>query len=143
MTAWRIRNSGSAETMNDKSVEELLQLEKHFQDAIVANNAEAIERFVADDWIIVGADGKIIEKNRFLEVIKSGALTHHAMSFDEPRIRIYGGTAVITGRATSAGKFMGAKFTTLECSTDVFVKIDGQWRCVLTQLTSIPANKTH
>jgi hypothetical protein len=32
--------------MNDESIEQLLQLEKDFQDAIVANNAEAIERFV-------------------------------------------------------------------------------------------------
>jgi hypothetical protein len=41
----------------------------------------------------------------------------------------------------SAGKFMGAEFTTLERSTDVFVTIDGQWRCVLTHLTGIAANK--
>ena len=127
--------------MNDASVEQLLQFEKDFQDAIVENNADAIGHFVADDWIIVGSDGKIIEKDRFLEVIKSGALTHHAMRFDEPRIRIYGDTTVITGRVTSAGTFMGTEFTTLERSTDVFVKIDGQWRCVLTQLSPISPNK--
>ena len=32
--------------MNDESINQLLQLEKDFQDAIVANNAKAIERFV-------------------------------------------------------------------------------------------------
>jgi hypothetical protein len=35
--------------MNDDSIGQLLQLEKDFQQAIVENNAEAIERFVADD----------------------------------------------------------------------------------------------
>ena len=123
--------------MNDQSAEQLLKTEQDFQRAIVENNAAAIERFVADDWIIVGPDGKIVEKDRFIEVVKSGALTHETMKLEEPRVRVYGETAVITGRATSAGKFMGAEFKTVERSTDVFVKSDGQWRCVLTQLTRI------
>ena len=58
------------------SEEELLKLEKQFAAAIVKNDPEAIERFVADDWIIINADGGIIDKERFLGVIKSGALTH-------------------------------------------------------------------
>lgn len=129
--------------MNDKSIEHLLQLEKDFQQAIVQNNAEAIERFIADDWIIVDAKGRIIEKDKFLAVVKSGALAHDAMTLDEPRVRIYGETGVVTGRATSAGKYMGAEFTTLERATDVFVRINGQWRCVLTQLTRIAADKSN
>jgi len=128
--------------MNDESIEQLLQFEKDFENAIVENNAEAIERFVADDWIIVDPDGKIVEKDKFLAVVKSGALTHQTMTLDEPRVRIYGETAVVTGRATSAGKFMGAEFTTLERSTDVFVRINRQWRCVVTQLTRIAGEKT-
>ena len=128
--------------MNDESIEQLLQLEKDFQDAIVANNAEAIERFVTEDWIIVNADGRIVEKDKFLAVVESGALTHDTMKLDEPRVRIYGETAVVTGCATSAGKFMGTEFKTLERSTDVLVRINGQWRCALTQLTPIAENKT-
>ena len=128
--------------MNDEPMEQLFQLEKDFQKAIVENNAEAIERFVADDWIIVDPDGKIVEKDKFLAVIKSGALIHHTMTLDELRVLMYGETSVVTGRATSAGKFMGAEFTTLERSTDVFVRINGQWRCVVTQLTRIAGQKT-
>ena len=129
--------------MNEEASHELLELEKRFQNAIVANDADAIEPLVSDDWIIVNADGRTVERDRFLAVVKSGALTHNAMTLDEPRMRIYGDTAVVTGRATSAGKFMGTDFTTLERSTDVFVKTNGQWRCVLTQLTKIAEDKAH
>jgi ketosteroid isomerase-like protein len=134
--------TAEVEGMNNQSIEQLLQVERDFQQAIVENNAEAIERFLADDWIIVDPDGRIVEKDKFLAVVKSGALTHSTMTLDEPRVRIYGDTAVVTGRATSAGKFMGAEFTTLERSTDVFVRIDDHWRCVLTQLTRIAQGKT-
>jgi len=115
--------------------EEILEVEKGFIDAIARNDSEAIEQFVSDDWIIVNADGGIIDRERFLEVIKSGTLTHDMMEADETRVRVYGDSAVVTGVARSKGKFMGHEFTTHERSTDFFVKLDGQWRCVLTQLT--------
>jgi ketosteroid isomerase-like protein len=115
--------------------EEILQVEKGFADAIVKNDPEAIGRFVADDWIIIDADGGIIDRERFLGVIKSGALTHEMMESDDMRVRVYGDSAVVTALTRTKGKFMGQEFSTQERSTDVFVKRDGQWRCVLTQLT--------
>jgi ketosteroid isomerase-like protein len=124
---------GSDQKMSAK--EELLKLEKEFTKAIVTNNPEAIGRFVADDWIIINADGGTIDKERFLAVIKSGALTHEMMESDDIRVRIYGESAVVTALARSKGKFMGQDFSTRERATDVFVRHDGQWRCVLSQLT--------
>jgi ketosteroid isomerase-like protein len=116
--------------------EEVLKMEKRFADAIAKNDPEEIGRFVTDDWIIINADGGIIDKERFLEVIKSGALTHEMMASDDIRLRLYGDSAVLTALTRSKGKFMGHEFTTHERSTDVFVRRDGQWRCVLTQLTA-------
>jgi ketosteroid isomerase-like protein len=115
--------------------EEVLKVEKGFTDAIAKNDLEAIERFVTDDWIIINADGGIIEKERFLEVINSGALTHEMMESDDIRVRVYGDSAVVSALTRSKGKFMEQEFTTHERSTDVFVRHERQWRCVLTQLT--------
>jgi len=115
--------------------EELVKVEKEFTDAIVRNNPEKIREFVTEDWIIINADGGIIEMERFLEVIRSGALTHETMESDEMRVRVYGDSAVVSALTRSKGKFVGQEFTTHERSTDVFVRRDGKWRCVLTQLT--------
>jgi ketosteroid isomerase-like protein len=117
--------------------EEVSKVEKRFADAIARNDLEAIERFVTDDWIIINADGGIIDKERFLGVTKSGALTHEVMEPGELRVRVYGDSAVVSSLTRSKGKFMGQEFTTHERSTDVFVRRDGQWRCVLTQLTEV------
>ena len=115
--------------------EELANVEQEFTNAIVKNNPEEIRQFVTDDWIIINADGGLIEKERFLEVIKSGTLTHEMMESDDMRVRVYGDCAVVSALTRSKGKFMGQEFNTHERSTDVFVRCDGQWRCVLTQLT--------
>jgi ketosteroid isomerase-like protein len=119
----------------DEVEEELLKLEKEFAQAIVKNDAEAIGRFLADDWIIIDADGGVIDKSRFLGVVKSGALTHEMMESEEVSVRIYEGFALVTGLTATKGKFMGQEFSTRERATDVFVNQDGRWRCVFSQLT--------
>src|SRR6478752_2011433 len=115
--------------------EELVKLENEFAQAVTNSDADAVDGFLADDWIIVDPDGGIIDKARFLGVIKSGALSHEMMESANLRVRLYGNTAVVTGLTTTKGKFMGQDFTSCERATDVFVKQNDRWQCVFTQLT--------
>jgi ketosteroid isomerase-like protein len=115
--------------------EEVSRLEKEFSQAIVGNDAEAVGRFLADDWIVIDPDGNIIDKARFLGVIKSGALTHELMESNDIRLRIYGNTAIVTALTTTKGKYSGQAFTTRERATDVFVKQNGRRQCTLSHLT--------
>jgi ketosteroid isomerase-like protein len=117
--------------------EELLKVEKEFTQVIVSNNLEGLGRIVADDWIIIDPNGAIVDRARFFEVIKSGALTHDTMESEDLRVRVYGDSAVVTAVTRTKGKFMGQEFNTQERATDVFVKRDGRWRCVLTHLTRV------
>ena len=121
-----------------KAEEELLKLEEAFAEAIVKNDLEGIGRLVADDWIIIDPNGEIVDRTRFFEVIKSGALTHDTMESEDFRIRVYGDCAVVTGITRTKGRFMGQEFSTQERATDVFVKRDRRWQCVLTHLTRFP-----
>jgi len=115
--------------------EELLRLENEFARAVASNDADALDAFLADDWIIVEPDGGMIDKARFLGVIRSGALSHESMESTDLKIRVYGNTALVTGLTTSKGKFMGQDFTSCERATDIFVKQSDRWQCVFTQLT--------
>jgi ketosteroid isomerase-like protein len=115
--------------------QELLTLEKAFAEAIVRNDLEGIGGIVTDDWIVIDPNGQIVDRVRFFEVIKSGALTHDMMESEDFRVRVYGDSAVVTGLTRTKGKFMGQEFSTQERATDVFVKRDGRWQCVLTHLT--------
>jgi ketosteroid isomerase-like protein len=123
--------------VKDKTVKELKTLENEWAQAFVKNDAEAIGGFMANDWIVIGSDGSVIDRASFLGIIKSGMLTHDVMRADDMKVRVYGDTAVVTARSTSKGKFNGQVFSELERSSDVFVKQNGQWKCVLTHLTKI------
>ncbi len=104
---------------------------------MVQNDADAIGQYMADDWTIVGSDGTMSDKRTFLSLVKSGALSHNVMSSEDIRIRIYGDTAVLLARGVSGGSYQGQPFREVERSSNVFVKQEGRWRCVMTHLSRL------
>lgn len=83
-----------------------------------------------------GSDRGISTKEHFLSYVRSGALTHSSFEMvGEARIKIYGETAVLTGRIVNTAHFGGQTFEADEWTSDVFVKRDGRWLCVLSQIT--------
>ncbi len=72
--------------------EELLKLEDEFARAVASNDVDALDEILAEDWIIVGPDGNITDKARFLGVIKSGVLSHEVMESTDWRVCLYGDT---------------------------------------------------
>lgn len=115
--------------------EELIALADAWAAAIAANDAARIAGFTADEWVMVSASG-VSPGEDFLGLVRSGELTHSAMRrVSEPRIRVYGDTAVFTARITNTAHYRGRRFDADEWTTDVFARRDGHWRCVLTQIT--------
>lgn len=121
-----------------KTKEDLILFCKQWDEAMVTNNVEAIGEFMAEDWIIIGADG-ITSKISFLKLIESGDLTHNRMDSDEMTIKMYGDTGIVISIGTSAGNYKDQAFSFYEWSTSVFIYTREKWVCVLTMLT--PAKK--
>ena len=117
--------------------DEVLTAVDSWSRAVVANDPRAVAEFVADDWTVIAADGAVITKASFIEVMASGELVHDGMTLESPVVRLYGDVAIVSGVATSTGAYRGQRFSTHERSTDVFVRRSGRWRCVLTQLTAV------
>ncbi len=114
---------------------ELVAIADDWARAIAGNDADRIAGVMADEWVIVSESG-ISTKEHFLSAVRSGALTHSAMArTTRPRVRVYGGTAVLTARVTNTAHYGGKRFDADEWTTDVFVLRDGRWRCVLSQIT--------
>lgn len=114
----------------------LVTIDDEWSQAIVSNDAERIGSFMADDWVIVSESG-VASKEQFLSFVRSGELTHSAMDrVGEPRVQLYGATAVLTARVTNTAHYGGQRFDADEWTTDVFVLRDGRWLCVLSHITA-------
>jgi ketosteroid isomerase-like protein len=119
----------------------LLEAMEAWDRAMVANDPVAIGRFMTDDWAIVGPDGRVGDKARFLELVRSGDLVHDVMETHEPVIRIYGDSAVVIARGVSGGRYRGQPFHLVERVSCVFVRKDGRWSCVLTHLSQLAVER--
>ena len=117
----------------------LLDFSKHWDEAMIGNDANKIAEFMSDDWKIISTDG-ITSRASFLEFISSGVLTHNRMDSDETDVSIYGNTGILVSRGTSAGTYRGENFSFYEWSTSFFIRTESNWLCVLTMIT--PANKS-
>lgn len=117
--------------------DELIEVAHAWDRAMIENDADAIGRFMADDWTIVGSDGRVGNRARFLALVRSGALTHDVMTSEELQVRVYGDAAVVIARGVSSGRYEGHPFREVERSTSVFVRQGGQWRCVSTHLSKL------
>jgi ketosteroid isomerase-like protein len=120
-----------------RAEEELIALAHAWDQAMITNDPEAIGRFMADEWTIIGSDGRVGDKAGFLGLVRSGALTHDVMTSEDFQVRVYGDAAVVNSRGVSGGKYQGQAFRELERVSCVFVCREGQWRCVLTHLSRL------
>ena len=107
-----------------------------WEQAIVANDAEAIGEFMAADWVIVSETG-ITKRAEFLALIASGDLTHAHFKGEIRSVRLHGDTAIVTGRVANNGAYKGRAFSADEWTTDVFVRTDAAWRCVHSHITTV------
>ncbi len=119
------------------TIDELLSVNEEWAKAMIANDAAAIGSFMADEWIMVSERG-ISTKDHFLSFVRSGELTHSRFEMvGEATIRVYGATAVLAARIVNTAHFAGQQFDQDEWTTDVFVKRDGRWLCVMSHITAV------
>jgi len=123
--------------MNAQAEAELIQLAHAWDRAMLENDADEIGQYMADDWTIVGSDGSIGDKATFLGLVRSEALTHDVMESGDFNVRVYGDSAVVTSHGVSGGKYQGHPFREVERVSCVFVRQEGEWKCVLTHLSRI------
>jgi ketosteroid isomerase-like protein len=103
--------------------------------AIVANDADRISTFAEPDWELVTPESGPVPLDRFLEVVRSGGLTHSEMSFEVLSVRRHGHVAVVVAHGVNRGEWHSGPFRADEWATDYFIERDGRWRCALSSLT--------
>ena len=118
---------------------ELLKLEDDWSQASINRDASALQRFYADEYVFIDEDGVVTDRAKELKNLTTGDFRLDAFKFDDMKVRLYGNVAVVTGRNTIQGVWVG---TNRDVSgpyrfTDIFVKRDGRWVCVSSQSSRV------
>jgi ketosteroid isomerase-like protein len=105
--------------------------------AIVAKDRAAIEANMAADFRQIDARGNVETKASFVDGLVSPDLALDPYTVEDFEVRIYGDTALISGRTRMTGRYQGRPFDTHYRYIDVYVKRRGVWKIVSVQISPI------
>ncbi len=115
----------------------LVDIENSWGDAAMKKDLTTLENYYADDVTDVGPDGMMNTKQQDLDEIKNGVFVVESSQATDLKPRVYGNAAVVTGVADFKGKYKDQDVSGRYRFTDTFIKENGRWRCVATQVTKI------
>jgi ketosteroid isomerase-like protein len=117
--------------------EEIIQLFKDGDRALLSANVAELQRIYADDYQQSDEMGAVTTKQELIEKLANGTLRLLAMSSSGRRIRLFGDFAVVHGSEDDEIEHDGQRFSVRYLYMDVVVKRNGQWHIVASQLVKI------
>jgi hypothetical protein len=116
---------------------ELTQIEHRLVKAWLDGDRKTVDSILGADWSVIDLTGHVLTKAKVMQEFGSGERKIESGSVDDLNIRVFGDTAVVTGRSVFVGSYQGKKASVTQRFTDVFIKRDGRWQAVASQGTQI------
>lgn len=131
---WQVVASESAPLTDEQM---LRRIEREWEDANKNKDKAWFERTFTDEYTAINAVGKMFTKTEDIADTLSNTDTITSAELSDMRVRVYGDTAVVTGRLHRVGKDKNGNFDRNYIFTDTFVKRDGRWQVIATQATFV------
>lgn len=124
----------------EQAEREVLELELARNEAIRTGDGQTLARIYADDFVGVTTTGSVVDKETALHVL-AGVDQRLSFTFDDLRVRLFCGTALVTGKMTGRMTGSGGKEGPQSVSgfwyTHVYVQQKGRWVLVAGQSTNV------
>ncbi len=117
---------------------QILELESQRMKAMTEADTDTLKKIYADDLTYTHTSAAKDTKQSMIEALETGRLNYTAMDASDVKIRVYGDTAILTGKAKVEVVSGGNALTFGLIFTDVYTKKDGQWQMVAWQSTRLP-----
>jgi ketosteroid isomerase-like protein len=129
--------AGRGTYMPDRDPSKIVaDLDTQYQAAVQRNDAAAMDRLLADDFVLVTGSGKTFTKADLLQEARSRRFVYERQDDTAQTVRIWGDTAVITARLWAKGTDQGKPFEHTLWFSDTYVRGSKGWRYVFGQASS-------
>jgi len=131
------RQAVGASTDVNSAEDEIKTLEEMRNQAVLHGDVAALDRMTSDDYTFITLRGKMRTKSEILKGFASGSFHYESREVSDLKVRVYGGTAIVTGRSVQKGMENGKDYSGDYRFTRVYVKQKGRWVTVALQTTLI------
>ena len=124
------------ETSSAATVRELERIEQRLGATYVAGDCDGWGDLLADDWSVTHITGQVITKAEAVATCKMPPVKIADYKIEDLTIRVFDGSAVVTGRTTAVTAGATPIKVVLRF-TDVFVRRNGRWLVVASHATQL------
>jgi len=120
----------------------LLALERKWMESLQQRDASVLSQLISDDFTLVSPRLVVAAGNRdryFQHAMRELNLTSY--DFEGVSVRLYGRTAVVSGRLKQSASIAGEDWGGNYLFTDVWVSRDGSWQVVSRHASLLPPEK--
>ena len=118
---------------------DILALEEERFAAMIARDFPRLQLLVHDELMYTHSSGVVDGKATWLDSMKSGRVKYKKAQCTERKVRMYGDTALITGRAQIEAEIGGQPKTLKLLFLNAWTKTPQGWKFVAWQSTPLPA----
>lgn len=119
-------------------VEEIVAFERERYRALAEADMDAVERYHADDFVLVNPFGHVEPRQLFLERIGSGILVFVSAENSDVEVRVYGDVAMLKQRTVLAVELEGQPLPPVELwEVFTYERRNGEWQAVWSIATEV------
>ena len=112
--------------------EEILKVSDEREQALAKGDVAALDRIDADDLVYTNWRGVTLTKAEHQADVKARNVSFQSnFKHADVQVVIHGNTGIVTGLSTTNVVYKGSVMNGSRKFVNVFVKEDGQWRCVV------------
>jgi hypothetical protein len=112
-------------------------------DALAPGNKAAWDKNLADTFVLTDETGKTITKKQLLEEMRPLPTGYSGnIQIGDFNARIYGDTAVVNHRDIEHEEIFGQKITAHYQTTDTWLRRNGKWQMIASQVFAVPSERT-
>jgi len=123
--------------MTTQPEQELLRAERELTEALNQGDFATLEHIYDNDYILTTVGGELQNKAQRIAALKATDPKSVSRNRDDFSVHLYGDTAVVTGHTLFQAHAHGGKSSEHRRFTHLWVKRQGRWRVVATQVTRI------
>jgi ketosteroid isomerase-like protein len=120
----------------DEDARTVAALDTEYQAAVARNDAAAMDRLLANDFVLVVGDGKAYTKADLLADARAKTCVYERQDDSRQTVRVWGDAAVITALLHAKGTQGGKPFEYRVWFSDTYVRTRPGWKYVFGQAST-------
>jgi ketosteroid isomerase-like protein len=121
---------------NSEDEQALIKIQREWAEARVKGDSSYTQRLETEDFTVVWFDGRIVNKQEDMKSM-TGDTVFTDFKIDDLKVRFYGDTGIVVGQGSIEAHTKTQDLSGKYVWTDTFVKQNGEWRAVASQVTRV------